>query len=87
MDDVVVVELRRELCFVDEHVDELAVVGEMRQNFLDRYDLLKTLHSLHPRFPHLGHAAGSDLLEQNVLAESHTVRRLFFFDWRRSRRR
>ncbi len=86
MDDVVVVELRRQLRLIDEHVDEFAIVGKMRQDFLDRDDFLKSFHAAHPRLPHFGHSAGGDLFEKNVLTESRAVGRLFFLHNGRRRR-
>ncbi len=69
MDDVVVLELRGELRLVDEHGDEVGVVGEVRQDLLDRDRLLEALDAPHARLPDLGHAADGDPLEQRVLAE------------------
>ena len=78
MDDVVVVELRGQLRFIDEHLDEVLVVGKVRQDLLDGDDLLKSFHAAHARLPDFGHSAGGDLFEQDVLAELDAVGRLFF---------
>jgi len=73
VDDVVVVELRRELRLVDEHRDELFVVRHVRQDLLDRHRFLEAFDALHPGFPDLGHSARRNLLEQRVLAEADAV--------------
>jgi len=36
-----VIQISRELCLVDEHVDEFLVVGQVRQDSLDSDDLLE----------------------------------------------
>ena len=74
MDDVVVGQLRGELGLVDEHRDELFVVGQVRQDPLDRDDLLEALLAAHAGLVDLGHAAGGDLLEELVLAEAARAR-------------
>jgi hypothetical protein len=73
MNDVVMVQLRRELGFVDEHVDEFLVVGEVRQDLLDGDNLLKSLHPPHPSLPDFSHTAGGNLLDQHILTKSNTV--------------
>ena len=78
VNDVVVVELRGQLRFIDEHLDEFLVVREVRQDLLDRDDLLKSLFSALPRLPHFGHAAGGDLFKEHVRPETHAVSRLRF---------
>ena len=60
VDDVVVVQLRRELRLVDEHGDEVGAVREMRQDLLDGDRLLEALDALHARLPDLRHAADRD---------------------------
>ena len=69
MDDVRVLQLSGKLGLVDEHRDELVVVREVRQDALDRDDLLKSLDAAHARPIDLGHPAGGDGLDQLVLAE------------------
>ena len=75
VDDVRVVQLRRELGLVDEHRDELFVVGQVRQDLLDRDDLLEALDARALGLVELGHAAGGDPLEDLVLAEPVRARR------------
>ena len=79
MDDVVVIELRGELRFIDEHLDEVLIVGEVRKDLLDGHDLLKTFHAAHARFPHFRHATRGDFFQKDVLPELDAVLRLFLF--------
>ena len=62
------VELRRELGLVREHRDEVFVVGQVRQDLLDRDDLLEALDA-GARLVDLGHPAAGDPLQELVLAE------------------
>ena len=57
LDDVRVLEEQREPRLVEEHRDELLVLGEVRQDALDRDRLLEPLHRLGHAAKHLGHAA------------------------------
>ena len=82
VDDVVVIELGGQLRFIDEHLDEVLIVGKVRQDFLDGDDLLKSFDAAHARFPDLGHAAGGDLFEEDVLSELDAIGRLFFLRMR-----
>ena len=62
--DVRVRELARDLRFIDEHLDEVAILAHRRQDPLDRDDLLETLDAVGLRFEDLGHAAHADAIEQ-----------------------
>ncbi len=70
MDDVGVIQLRRELGLVGEHRDELFVVRQMRKNLLDRDDLLEPLHPAAARTVELGHSSGRDAFQNLVLTET-----------------
>ena len=79
VDDVVVGQLRRQLGLVDEHRDEVIVVGHVREDPLDGDDLLEAFLAAHPGLVDLGHPAGGDLLEELVAAEApRAARRLAF---------
>jgi hypothetical protein len=64
-----VLQLSRDARLVDEHLDELGIGREVRQDALDREQLRDAVafHALGE--PHLGHAADGHALEQEVLAE------------------
>jgi hypothetical protein len=64
-----VVQLNRDLRLVDEHRDELFVLGNARQDPFDRQQPLEALHAEGLGLEHLGHAADVDALEQVALAE------------------
>jgi hypothetical protein len=58
-----------ELRLVHEHVDELRVLGEPRQDALDDEDLLEALHAEALRLEHLGHAAFAEAFEKPIATE------------------
>ena len=64
------IQLRGELRLVGEHRHELVVVGEMREDLLDRDDLLEALDAGEPRLRELGHSARRDALQDLVLPEA-----------------
>ena len=55
--------------FVEQHVDELGLGGELRQEHLDRHVALEAAERLHARAEDLGHAAATDPLDQRVAVE------------------
>jgi hypothetical protein len=67
--DVRVVQLNRDLRLVDEHLDELFVLRDVRKDPLHGHQPLEALHPVGLRPEDLGHAADIDALEQVVLAE------------------
>ena len=67
--DVGVVQLAADLRLIDEHLDEVGVLGHRRQDALDGEDLLEALDAEGLGLEDLGHAADADALEQEVLAE------------------
>ena len=71
LDDVRMTEPRRHPRLVDEHGDEVRVAGELREDALDRDDLLEAMGARLPGEVHLGHAARRDALEQLVGTELH----------------
>jgi len=73
--DVRVAQLTGDLRLVDEHGDEVAVVGDLRQQHLDRDHALEPGGALRLGAEHLRHAAVADPLEQRVLAERDRLRR------------
>ena len=76
VDDVRMIQLRSELRLVREHRDEFVVVRDVRQDLLDRDDLLEALDPGAAGAKDLGHSAARDLLEKLVLAEAiGTLRR------------
>jgi hypothetical protein len=70
VNDVGMVQLRRKLRFVGEHRDELFVVGDVREDLLDRDDLLEPLDPAPARPEELCHAAAGDPLQDLVLPEA-----------------
>ena len=68
--DIGVIELGGELGLVGEHRDELFVVGDVRQDLLDRHDLLEALDTAPAGLEDLGHSPGVDPLEDLVLPET-----------------
>src|SRR5690606_24340095 len=54
---------------VDEHRDELFVLGDVRQDALDREQPLEALDAIGLRLEDLGHAADVDAVEQPVFSE------------------
>ena len=67
--DVRMVQLGRELRLVGEHRDELVIVRDVRQDLLDRDDLLEAFHAGAARAKELGHPSARDLFEELVLTE------------------
>ena len=72
-DDVRVLEADRDLRLVDEHVDEVVVLDEVREDALDGDQALEPLGAEGLRLEHLGHAAHPDALEEEVFSELHLV--------------
>jgi hypothetical protein len=75
--DVRVVDARGDARLVEEHVDELIVLDEVRVDALDRDPLLEAAGPVHARQVHAGHAAGADLVDDAVAAEEEGAGRLF----------
>jgi len=67
--DVRVVEVGRDAGLVQEHLDELGVVRQVREDPLDHQVPLEALDARLPRQPHLGHPARGELLQQHVFPE------------------
>ena len=57
--DVRVRELTRDLRFIDEHLDEIAILAHRGQDSLDRDDLLEALDAVRLGLEDLRHAAGA----------------------------
>ena len=70
LDDVRMRERRGDACFVEQHLDERFVLVHRRKDPLDDEELLETGDALLDREEQLGHAAGRELADQRVLAES-----------------
>ncbi len=69
-------DVRREAGLVEEHRDELRVVGQVRQHPLDRDQLLEAALAKHARRMDLGHAARRDTEQELVTPEGTGLRRL-----------
>ena len=67
--DVRVLQLHRDLRLVDEHRDELFVLGDVGEDALERNDSLEALHAHDLCLEHLGHAPDVDTFEEVVLSE------------------
>ncbi len=64
--DVRVVEARGEQRLVPEHLHELPILGEVREDALHHDVLGEPLNARLARKPHLGHAAGGELLDELI---------------------
>ncbi len=62
-------QLHRDLRLVDEHRDELFVLGDVGQDALERDDSLEALHPHDLGLEHLGHAPDIDAFEEVVFSE------------------
>src|SRR5262249_22593142 len=62
LDDVGVLQMQREPRLIQEHADELFVLGEVRKDALDGDVLLEPLQRFRDCAEHFGHAAGVDTL-------------------------
>jgi hypothetical protein len=67
--DVRVLQLHGDLRLVDEHRDELLVLGDVRQDAFDGEQPLEALDAEGLGLEYLGHASDVDPLEEVVLAE------------------
>ena len=72
--DVWVGKFDTELGFIDKHLDEVFVAGELTQNPLYDDNLLKAGVAEALGTKDLGHAAYCDLVEQEVLAKPHRLK-------------
>ncbi len=68
--DVRVVDPRGDARFVEEHVDELLLLREMRMDELHRHQLLETRESGRARQVHGRHAPAGQLVAEDVATES-----------------
>ncbi len=66
-----VAQVGAEPCLVEEHIDELAIGRELRENALDRHLLPKALHAGTLSSIHLGHSAGRDALDHLIALLVH----------------
>ena len=64
--DVAVIELRGDPRLVDEHLDERLVGREVRQDLLDRDQLLEAVLADQLRLEQLGHAADREAIEDLI---------------------
>ena len=71
--DVRVVDAGRDPRLVEEHVDELIVLDQVRVDALDRDHLREAAGAVDPPQVQLGHAAPAELGEELVAAEAHRV--------------
>jgi hypothetical protein len=69
LDDVDVVQQRRELGLADERLDEARVLGQVRQEALERHDPLEALDPTLERAMHGCHAAHTEALVDQVRSE------------------
>ena len=67
--DVRVRQLNGDLGFIDEHIDELLIFGDLGQHPLDGKQPLEALDPVRDRLVDLGHAADGHPLEEVVVAE------------------
>src|SRR5262249_14098352 len=74
LDDVRVAQLRASPSLVEEHFDEGLLLTEMREDLLDDDEAREPGKPALARKPDLGHAAGRDLLDQDVATEATWTR-------------
>ena len=67
--DVCVLQLHRNLRLVDEHRDELFILGDVGKDALERDDPLKALHAHDLGLEHLGHAPNVDAFKEVVFSK------------------
>jgi hypothetical protein len=67
--DVQVLDAGRDACLVEEHLLEAQIRRELRQDRLDRYELLEPVLAALARHPNAGHSALGDRAEQLVAIE------------------
>src|SRR5690606_24449818 len=67
------VDARRDARLVEEHVDELVVLDEVRVDALDRDPLLEAARPVHAGEVHARHAADADLVDDAVAAEEERL--------------
>ena len=75
LDDVGVLEEQRQARLVQEHGDELRVLGQRGQDALDGDVLAEALQGLGDALEDLGHAAGGYLVRDSITAIRHRVGR------------
>jgi hypothetical protein len=73
-DDVRVVEAGGQPRLIEEHVDEVLVLREVREHALDRDALLEALDASRFAQVDLGHAAGFEALDDAIPVISHGAR-------------
>jgi hypothetical protein len=73
LDDVREAQARGDARLLDEHLDELGIAGELREDLLHRVVANETLAADHPRPVDLGHAAGRVEVEDFQLAQTHRM--------------
>ena len=69
LSDVCVVQLNGNFCLIDEHLDEVFVLSDIRKNPFDGNESLEALYAELLGTKHLGHTADVDALKKVVLAE------------------
>ena len=69
VDDVRVGQLRGELGFAEEHLEEVGRIGEVRQDPLDRDAAIEAFEPALLCEKHLGHPSARDASQEHVLAE------------------
>jgi hypothetical protein len=73
LDDVRVVERRREAGLAEEHLDQALVVGVLLEHALERDELLEAVDRDRPGDEQLRHPAGAEAVEELVLAEPNPL--------------
>src|ERR1700712_5802042 len=73
--DVRVVKLPSDARFIDEHADELLVLGDVRKNALDGDNLVDAVRGGGQRLEPLCHSSDADALEQQVFPEGRYATR------------
>ena len=67
--DVRVLQLHRDLRFINEHRDELFILSDVGEDAFERHDALEALHAHDLGFENLGHAPDVYAFEEVVFSE------------------
>ena len=78
VDNVLVFEKRGNPCFLQQHLDEAALAGEVIVDLFDHHQLLEAHRAALAGQKNLGHAAGAQTVDEIVATEAFENARLSF---------
>ena len=71
--DVSVLKMSSNACLIDEHLYEIFVLHNVREDTLEGKDALKPVHTKGFRFENLGHSADIDPLEEQIFSKGYRI--------------